>query len=521
MTETPFKERRSGILLHPTSLAGPYGHGDIGSEARCFVDFLRAAKQSVWQMLPVHPIGGGDSPYDSASAFAGGTHLVSFDDLVEDGWLDRRALDQLPRPRNPERADFEYTRHVGPGLFRQAFARFQADGAPHQTHLCERFLDESQAWVWDWALFCAVKHHTQGSPWAQWAPELRSRQADAMRRAHEAYREEIRLETFRQFIFHHQWERLRAYANGAGVQLLGDIPMFVAHDSADVWANQHMFFLDADGHRTVQAGVPPDYFSRDGQLWGNPLYRWDVMQADGYGWWIDRLRRELKKFDAVRLDHFVAFSRYWEVPMHAETARTGRYVDVPGADFLTRARDALGSLPLVAEDLGIVTAEVEHLRDSAGLPGMKILQFAFTPGAEGYLPHRHPELCVAYTGTHDNNTTRGFFEGLLNQAARTDDPDDAVRQNAESAQIQLDRIRAYTGVSRAGDITQGLLRTLLTSRAALTIFPVQDLLDQGAEARMNVPGIATGNWAYRVPRAALTPELAEHLAQLVTVTERG
>ncbi len=512
--------RSSGILLHPTSLPGPFGLGDIGPEARHFVDFLQAAGQSFWQMLPVHPIGAGNSPYDSASAFAGATHLISLEDLVSDGWLDAESLANLPRPTDLAVADFDYTRRVRPSLWRRSFAHFLEYAKSEHKEEFERFLEQANAWIWDWGLFCALKNASQQASWTDWPEGLRARHHDALQRAHEVHREEVRLETYRQFAFHHQWSALKSYAEARNVQLIGDIPMFVAHDSADVWANQHMFFLDENGRRTVQAGVPPDYFSEEGQLWGNPLYRWDVMQRDGYAWWIDRLRRELNKFDAVRLDHFIAFHRYWEVPMGASTAREGRYVEVPGRDFLTQVRESLGRLPLIAEDLGIVTEQVEQLRDSMDLPGMKVLQFGFSKGAESYLPHRHPRLCVAYTGTHDNNTTRGWYESLLLDAVEDPEPNLSDQQMAARAREQLDRIRAYTGVSRAGEAALGMLRTLLTSPAMIAIFPIQDALDEGEEARMNVPGTANGNWNYRIPPGALTVQLAAQLAELVEVTER-
>lgn len=512
--------RSSGILLHPTSLPGPFGLGDIGPEARRFIDFLQAAGQSFWQMLPVHPIGGGNSPYDSASAFAGATHLISLEDLVRDGWLDADSLAALPRPQDPTVADFDYSRRVRPGLWRRSFSYFLEYASEQHKQEFEQFLEEARSWIWDWALFCALKNSSGQTSWPEWPAELRARQAEALQHAHEVHRDEVRLEAYRQFAFHHQWRVLKSYAAERNVRLMGDIPMFIAHDSADVWANQSMFFLDEEGRRTVQAGVPPDYFSEDGQLWGNPLYRWDVMQERGYSWWIDRLGRELSKFDAVRLDHFIAFHRYWEVPIDARTAREGRYVEVPGEDFLTRARERLGDLPLVAEDLGIITGQVEALRDALGLPGMKVLQFAFSPGAESYLPHRHPRLSVAYTGTHDNNTTRGWYETLLLHAVEEAEPSLSQQQMAAQAKQQLDRIRAYTGVSRAGEVTRGMLRTLLSSQAMITIFPLQDALDEGEEARMNVPGTASGNWTYRVPPGALTAQVAARLAELVCVTER-
>jgi len=495
--------------------------GDIGPAARSFVDFLHAAKQTWWQMLPIHPIGAGNSPYDSSSAFAGSTLLVSLEGLVEDGLVSTRDIADLSRAGDPRRAEFDLARQLRPPVLRLAYEHFQAQAAPQLESEYRQFLDENGSWLWDWCLFRALKARFEGRPWTEWPTELARRDAGALAEAHRSSSAEIGFQTFLQFAFHHQWTRLRDYARSRGVRLMGDVPMFVAHDSVDVWANQHMFFLDERGQRTVQAGVPPDYFSEDGQLWGNPLYRWDVMRGDGYGWWIDRLRRELLRFDAIRLDHFVAFHRYWEVGMGQETAKNGRYVEVPGRDFLERARQVLGGLPLLAEDLGIVTHEVNDLRDGAGLPGMRILQFAFTPGAEAYLPHRHPQRCVIYTGTHDNNTTRGWYELLLSHAAQTSTTDERRRRMASDARIELDRIRLYTGITRAGEVSSGMLRALFSSPALTAIFPIQDALDEGSDARMNVPGTPEGNWAYRVAPDALKEDVAARLADLAVVTERA
>jgi len=521
LLDAPFSTRTSGILLHPTSLPGPPAMGDIGPAARAFVDFLQAAKQTWWQMLPIHPIGAGNSPYDSSSAFAGSTLLVSLEGLVEDGLVAPRDVADLPRIGDPRRAEYDLARDLRPPLLRRAYEQFQNKTAPHLEHEYRRFLDENGSWLWDWCLFRALKVRFERRAWTEWPSELARRDQAALSTAHQTCADEVGFQAFLQFVFSRQWTLLRDYARGRGVRLMGDVPMFVAHDSVDVWANQHMFFLNEQGHRTVQAGVPPDYFSEDGQLWGNPLYRWDVMRSDGYGWWIDRLRRELLRFDAVRLDHFVAFHRYWEVAIGQDTAKNGRYVEVPGRDFLQRAREVLGGLPLLAEDLGIVTSEVNDLRDGAGLPGMRILQFAFNPGAETYLPHSHPPRSVVYTGTHDNNTTRGWFELLLAHAAHGTSGDERRRKMASDARVELDRIRTYTGISRAGEVSAGMLRALLTSPALTAIFPIQDALDEGAEARMNVPGIAEGNWAYRVAPDALSPDVAQRLADLVAVTQRA
>jgi len=510
---SPLDRRSSGVLLHPTALPGPFPQGDLGPSARQFVDFLSAAGQRWWQMLPIHPPGGADSPYDSPSAFAGSTMLISVEDLVSEGLLDPAVLGALPALSNDERVDFQEARRVKDPLLAQAYARFSNNAPQEMRQRYQRFLDANNAWVWDYALFMVLHELHHHRSWVEWDAGLRRRDHAALEQAHIAHQDRVRHQVFCQFVFHDQWNTLRRYANERGVLLMGDVPMFVSHDSADVWANQHMFFLDEHGQRTVQAGVPPDYFSEDGQLWGNPLYRWEAMKQDGFGWWIDRLRRELAKFDALRIDHFIALRRYWEIPVPALTAKDGRYVDVPGYEFFEAAQRAFGGLPFLAEDLGILTESVEHLRDHFGLPGMKVLQFAFFPGAEAYLPHRHQSACAAYIGTHDNDTARGWFESLETQAANQG-------PEAKSARQQLERLSAYTGITSSHEVNPQLRRTLLTSPANTVIVTAQDLLDQDTRYRTNIPGIAQGNWAYRIRRGALTPALAAELRALTAVTER-
>lgn len=510
---SPLDRRSSGVLLHPTSLPGPFPHGDIGPAAREFIDFLQAAGQRWWQMLPIHPPGGCDSPYDSPSAFAGSPGLISLEDLVGLQLLTKQELAIVPPLRDPEVADFATSKQIKDILLEKAYERFvmQPDGLLRSHY--EEFLNQNNPWVWDYALFMALRERDPNKSWVSWDEGLRRRHRDALDRAHVEYQRRVKYFVFCQFLFHHQWDALRDYAAARGVLLMGDVPMFVSHDSADVWANQAMFFLDERGERTVQAGVPPDYFTEDGQLWGNPLYRWDVMQNDGFGWWLDRLRRELKKFDAIRIDHFIALRRYWEVPVPAESAKVGRYVEVPGYEFFRAAAQAFGGLPFVAEDLGIVTESVEQLRDHFELPGMKVVQFAFFEGAEGYLPHRYDERAVVYLGTHDNDTTRGWYEGLV-KATQQNGPD------AVAAQQQLSRLSAYLGVQNSNEANRLLKRMLLASKANTAILSVQDLLDQSSVHRMNVPGTADGNWTYRMKKDVLTPALAQELRAITDVTER-
>lgn len=507
MRDPCLHRRTAGVLLHPTSLPSVFGTGDLGDEARKFVDFLEQAGQTFWQMLPIHPVGAGDSPYDSPSAFAGAEHLISADGLRE---LELITADEAaPKtPAGPQgRANYLHARSEKIRLLELAFERFSSQESSRVSEEFQAFSREEASWVWDYALFTALKEENGGKPWYEWPEALRRREGAALEAAHVRLISRVRFQVFSQFCFHRDFSRLRAYAERKGVRLMGDVPMFVAHDSVDVWANQHAFYLDDQGQRTVQAGVPPDYFSEEGQLWGNPIYRWDTMAADGCGWWMDRLRRELRRFDVLRLDHFIAFCRYWEVPMNVPDAKSGRYVKGPSYRFFERAREALGGLPFVAEDLGIVTREVEELRRNFHMPGMKVLQFAFSEGAESYLPHRYEPLCAAYTGTHDNNTTRGYVSEL-------------VAQKDKASRVEAERLLAILGTTEPAEAAWGMIRLLFSSQAYTAIVPVQDLLAQGASERMNVPGVATGNWGYRLAPGALTPGLAETLHLLTKITQR-
>jgi 4-alpha-glucanotransferase len=503
----PLHERRSGILLHPTSLPGPHGHGDLGPEAHEFLRFLMRAGQSLWQMLPVVPPGGGDSPYDSPSSFAGSPELVSLRYLVEDGLLDQGQLAAPTRLYGSERARYGAAKRFRTRRLRLAFQRFQAGVARHGL---EELRERERFWLPDYTLFAALKSHQHHKPWFHWPAELRRREPSAMAAARSALDGEIAYHEFVQLLFERQWQRLRGHARHLGVLLLGDTPMFVAHDGADVWQHQQLFLLDERGERRGVAGVPPDYFSADGQRWGNPLYDWARLRDTGYAWWIERLRGNLRRFDAVRLDHFIGFHRYWEIPTHSPSAREGHFVEVPGHDFFTQARAALGELPFIAEDLGIVTPEVEQLRDAFELPGMRVLAFAFADGAQAYLPHRFNQRCVVYTGTHDNDTLVGF----LDAASRTTDP-----REREQLTRQRERALAYSG-SDGTEPHWDLIRSALASVANTAIFPIQDVLGQGTEARMNVPGTPNGNWGYRLKAELLSSTVAAKLARLTETYER-
>jgi 4-alpha-glucanotransferase len=517
MTCPTLRTRSAGILLHPSSLAGPLPSGDLGPEAYKFVDFLAAAKVAFWQMLPIHPIGAGDSPYDSPSAFAGAPHLISLEELVKDGLLTSAELTEATqttghRQLGPRKADLAQGLATRTLWLRRAFGRFteSSNGGALRGEY-EAYLAREAPWVYDFCLYLSIKAKLGPTTWLGFPAELRRREFVALERAQRELSSEVNYRLFEQFCFDRQWTRLREYAHKSGVSLMGDIPMFVAHDSVDVWANQHMFFLDERGERTVQAGVPPDYFSEDGQLWGNPLYRWETMRADGFGWWVDRLRRELRRFDVVRLDHFIAFSRYWEIPVPATSAKGGRYVEVPGYDFFGKVRQELGSLPFVAEDLGILTKEVESLRDHFELPGMRVLQFAFSPGAESYLPYRHPASSVVYTGTHDNDTTVGYVNATL----------DAVARGNASAAVELGRLEAWTGTRDPVLATSALVRALFASPSNTAILPMQDVLRLDTAHRMNVPGTSQGNWAFRLLPGDLDLSRAHELAALALATGRA
>jgi 4-alpha-glucanotransferase len=487
-------ERRSGVLLHPTSLPGSHGSGDLGPEAHAFAAFLHGAKQRFWQMLPVGPVGYGNSPYSALSAFAGEPLFISMDRLVEEGLLPRGAL--LDAPKFPEgRTDYPAARSWRERNLMVAHEAFLKRTSDHPSF--EIFCQENEWWLDDYALYAAIKRARRERPWTEWEPDLRARDVEALDRARQALRGEIAQQRFEQFLFARHWQALRDECALLGVRLIGDLPIFVAHDSADVWANRDLFFLDAQGQPTVIAGVPPDYFSATGQRWGNPLYRWDVIAATGYRFWLRRFTLLLERFDAVRLDHFIGFVRYWEIPANEPTAQNGAWRPGPGAEIFKK----LGCAPLIAEDLGAVTPEVTALRDRFGFPGIKLLQFAFgtDPQAPTFLPHNYHRNSVAYPGTHDNDTTRGWFEKL----------GEAERRNA------LD----YLG-STGRAIHWDLLRAVWASVANLAIAPMQDLLGLGTEARMNHPGTSQGNWEWRLAERP-DGEVQEKLRRLTEIYGRS
>jgi 4-alpha-glucanotransferase len=505
-------ERASGLLLHPTSLPGVHGSGDLGGEARSFVDFLESAGQRWWQMLPVGPPGYGESPYSAQSAFAGNPMLVDPEQLVERGWIDRREV--APRRALASQA-IEY---VPMEAHRMRILRAAFEGAKGRLARggdaeYRSFATRAAPWLDDFALFRALKREHGGAPWTRWAPALAGREPEALAAARERCAGEIEFERFVQYAFDLQWRALREYAAARGVGLIGDIPIFVAHDSADVWAHPDLFALDERGEPVAVAGVPPDYFSATGQRWGNPLYRWKRMRRGGYRWWEDRLRTLLDRFDAIRVDHFIGFQRYWRIPADEPTAVRGRWMKGPGAHFFATMKRKLGRLPLIAEDLGAVTPAVFALRDRFEFPGIKILQFAFgkDPYAYTFLPHNYVRRAVVFTGTHDNDTTVGWF--------RDEGGGWSTRSPAEA---EAERTAALRYLGTTGDeIHWDMIRTAFASVANLAIVPVQDVLGLGSQARMNRPGDPTGNWLWRFEGGALTPIHAERLALMTATYGRG
>jgi 4-alpha-glucanotransferase len=494
-------ERSSGIFLHPTSLPGPFGIGDFGAEAHRFVDFLAASGQALWQIMPLGPTGLGGSPYSSPSAFAGNVNLVGPELLVSAGLLDRHDVDRPPS-FGTSAGDDERAREYKRGILEKAFHHFKGrvQGDPELRRDYDEFLGQASSWIEDYAFFAALKDQHHGASWWTWAPALARREPAALAQARDALGDVIEAHRFFQYVFVRQWLELRRHANERGIRVIGDMPMFVAHDSADVWSRPHLWKLDEAGRPIVVAGVPPDAFSDTGQLWGNPLYDWDRLRSEGFGWWIERMRETLKLVDIVRLDHFRGFSACWEVPATHTTAENGAWVETPGQELLRAMQDGLGGdLPLIAEDLGMLTPEVHLLRDEFGLPGMRVLQFAFGSDAGNpHLPHQYAPSVVAYTGTHDNDTVVGWFRQRGAESASDDE------------RGERDHCQRYLATDGA-DIHWDFIRAVQMSVAGVSMMPLQDVLGLDSSARMNTPGRAEGNWGWRYPADALTDELAERL----------
>ncbi len=496
----PTSVRLGGILLHPTSLPGPYGIGDLGPAAEAWLQWLAAADCGLWQVLPLGPTGYGDSPYQCFSAFAGNPVLISLDRLLEDGLLEPGDL--APMPDFPaERVEYGLVLEHRQRVLRQAYLRYRAGAAQHLKADFEEFRQENRAWLEDFALFMALKEAHAGAPWPEWEAPLRARQTSALAEARARLETAVEDHCLRQFLFFRQWSQVRGLARRHGITVIGDVPIFVAHDSADVWSRPDLFHLDDRGRPTVVAGVPPDYFSPTGQLWGNPLYRWDRLRDEGYDWWVRRFRMALRTADLLRLDHFRGFEAYWEVPGTAPTAEHGRWVPGPGADFLEKMSSALGGLPIIAEDLGEITPPVIALRERFNLPGMKILQFGFEGGPlDDFLPHNYPRRCVAYTGTHDNDTAVGWYRS--------------------ASEVQRDFCRRYLA-SNGSDIAWDMIRAVWSSVAEMAIVPMQDVLGLGTEARMNLPSRAEGNWCWRLRPEHLSAQAAARLREVNFLYARG
>lgn len=481
--------RSAGVILHPTSLPGPDGIGDLGPEAFRWVNFLKKTGFGLWQVLPLGPTGYGDSPYQAFSAFAGNPYLISPTLLLDDDLL--TAADLSDRPAFAEgKVDYGEAITWKLKILERAFVNFRKRGLVNFKTEMSQFEADEALWLEDYALFMAIKESQGGKAWSSWPKPLRNREAAALQVFVQDHPEDVKRHIFRQFLFFRQWNALRKYANESGIQIIGDIPIFVAYDSAEVWARPDLFYLDKTGKPTVVAGVPPDYFSPTGQLWGNPLYRWDYHKANGYDWWIERVRSTLKLVDILRVDHFRGFAGYWEVPAQNTTAEVGRWVPGPGRSLFEALEAKLQGLPIIAEDLGDITPDVIELRESLGLPGMKVLQFAFSGDPDHiFLPHNYPEICVAYTGTHDNDTSKGWYQS--------------------TSEKEKDFARRY--LARSGEnISWDMIRAVWTSQAVFTIAPMQDFLSLGSEARMNLPGRPHSNWTWRLDPETLSDENLIH-----------
>lgn len=497
-------ERASGVLLHPTSLPSRFGIGDLGDEAFQFVDFLVAGKQTYWQVLPLGQTGYGDSPYQCFSAFAGNIYLISPAKLLEEGFLSEEDLEGTPE-FSEGKVDFGKVIDFKLPLLRKAFEKFRQTTDENLGHLFRLFCQFNAFWLEDYALFRAIKLSQDQKSWQEWDEELKLRVPEALEKARVELDDEVFAQKFYQFAFFKQWDTLKKYANEYGVKIVGDVPIFVALDSCDVWCNPTQFKLNEDGSPKVVAGVPPDYFSKTGQLWGNPIYNWDNMRRDGFSWWISRVKFTLKMVDIVRVDHFRGFAASWEVPGGDETAENGQWVNVPGMELFETLKQAIGDLPFWAEDLGVITPDVEELRDGFAFPGMRILQFAFGGDAKNLdLPHNYIKNSVAFTGTHDNDTTVGWFNSVAGKGSGRDEE-----------QIERERTFCLNYLNSDGaEIHWDLIRAVWASVANSAITPMQDLLGLGNSARMNLPASTSGNWSWQCKNGDFSDEIALRLKAL-------
>lgn len=494
-------ERVSGILLHVTSLPSLGGCGDFGPAAYEFVDFLVAAKQRLWQVLPLSPTGYGSSPYSSLSAFAGNPMLISLERLAEQGWISADRLKGLPGHEGP--CNFESAYQCKIPLLEEAAANFLDHAGDVVRQKLQRFCQDNTSWLTDYVMFTVLRRRFGYRSWDQWPNEYRMRESGAMSALLNESGRELAIEQVVQFFFDEQWHCLREYCKEREVGIVGDVAIFVSYDSADVWTHPEIFELDEQRHPLRVSGVPPDYFSKTGQLWGNPLYKWSVLEEHGFDWWVARIRRTLALYDVIRLDHFRGFEAYWSVAATELTAMNGQWVKAPGHAFFARLKEIFGELPFIAEDLGLITVEVDELREFYAMPGMRILQFGFADrGAHLYLPHRFVQNTVVYTGTHDNNTTLGWWQHDTTQSERAN-------------------VQTYLHpIERDGDIVWTMIKAAAGSVAKVCIIPMQDVLHLGAEARMNVPSAAHGNWTWRYRPGALHSDFAEKLAAIMEMTDR-
>ncbi len=486
-------KRSSGILLHPTSLPSKYGIGDLGVEAYEFVDFLILSGQKLWQVFPLGPTGYGDSPYQSFSAFAGNPLLISIDDLISKKLLNKDNI----KKNNFSHSRVEYGEVINykQNLFQIAYETFLSNNNRLLKEKFERFQQENSFWLEDYSLFRAIKDYFQGASWRSWDKDIKFRDTKALEKYKKLLYKEVKFHSFLQYLFFDQWQSLKAYANKNSIKIIGDIPIFVAMDSSDAWANPNLFQFDENLNPTNVAGVPPDYFSKTGQLWGNPLYNWQVLQKTNFDWWIKRVENNLKFADIIRIDHFRGFSAYWSVPANEKTAINGSWMPCPGRELFTQIKSTLGNLPIIAEDLGLITDDVEDLRDSFNFPGMKILQFAFNSLEESnHLPHLYKKNLIAYTGTHDNNTTLGWFKELSSRDKKF--------------------LMNYLNFQNEDEVSWNLIKSAWSSVANIAITPLQDLLNLDKDARMNTPGVSNNNWQWRFKKDNLTLNLVEKLNSL-------
>jgi len=492
-------ERASGILLHPTSLPGKYGIGTLGKEAYRFIDFLVESKQKFWQILPLGPTGYADSPYQCFSSAAGNPLLIDPETLVREGLLTIKDIGGLASPGNGA-IDYGRVIKLKYPLLKKAMTSFRKDASKEHRKDFREFTVTNKKWLEDYALFMSLKEHFKQKPWYKWEKPLKMRKESALKPFRSLLSDRIEFHKFIQYLFFRQWLAVKDYAHQNNIRIIGDIPLYVALDSVDAWANTGLFQFDAEKNPVAVGGVPPDYFSATGQLWGNPLYRWDMLKKDHYRWWIDRIKSNLVLYDVIRIDHFRGFAAYWAVPYGEKTAVNGKWIPCPGKELFEEIRKAFGEIPIIAEDLGVITDDVEDLRDSFGLPGMKILQFAFDSSeTNDYIPYNFTKNCVVYTGTHDNDTVKGWFK----------------MAKPEDRRYVLDYMH-----SSGKNIAADFLRLAWASVANTAIVPMQDLLGLGNEARMNLPGTTASNWKWRAKSRDFTTGLAVQLAELTILYGR-